>query len=163
MKRFKITRKAVILGLILLGTGITVPNSSIKATADTNVSASTSNVASNPDAVANNNNNVPEMSLSQVIKSGASEAILTDIDIPSVKSQLDALPQQSGTRFLMRARSSAGRWVYMYTAEPYAFYRNSKTKKWKVVQVTPTTKHVINTMINGYVNSYGNHVFYKKH
>lgn len=93
MKRFKITRKVVILGLIILVTGITVPNSSIKASADTNVSASTSNVASNPDAVANNNNNVPEMSLSQAIKSGAPEAILTDIDIPSVKSQLNALPQ----------------------------------------------------------------------
>ena len=53
------------------------------------------------------------------------------------------------------ARSAGGNWVYMYTAEPYAFYRHSKTKKWKMVQVTPTWTHVQNTVVNGWISSMG--------
>ncbi|HIR59309.1 MAG TPA: hypothetical protein IAB38_04590 [Candidatus Onthousia excrementipullorum] len=49
-----------------------------------------------------------------------------------------------------------GYWQYMYTAEPYAFYRHTRTKEWKTVQVTPTWKHVGKTIVNGYFNSYGN-------
>ncbi len=149
------------MSLFLFGTGLTLANLSVKVNAD--ASTVTNNIVSNPDVVANDDNNVPQMSLSQAIKSGASVVILTDIDIPAVKAELDNASQQTAAKSFMRARSSTGKWVYMYTAEPYAFYRNTKTKKWKMVQVTPTTTHVLNTMINGYVNSYGNHVFYKKH
>lgn len=49
-----------------------------------------------------------------------------------------------------------GRWEYMYTAEPYAFYRNTATMEWKMVQVTPTWTHVQNTVVNGWMSSLAN-------
>ena len=33
-------------------------------------------------------------------------------------------------------------WEYMYTVQPYAFYRNSVTGQWRTVQVTGTVDHV---------------------
>ncbi|WP_288530528.1 hypothetical protein [uncultured Secundilactobacillus sp.] len=104
---------------------------------------------------------VPKMSLSQALQSGVHEAILTDLDVPAIANKLNAVSKKAAIasrhRFAAKKSNSKGKWVYMYTAEPYAFYRNSKTKEWKMVQVTPTVSHVVNTIVGGYVNSYGNH------
>lgn len=42
-----------------------------------------------------------------------------------------------------------GRWKYMYTAEPYAFFYNSAIDDWKMVQVTSYTKHTVTVMVGG--------------
>lgn len=43
-----------------------------------------------------------------------------------------------------------GRWKYMYTAEPYAFFYNSAIDEWKMVQVTSYTKHTVTVMVGGW-------------
>lgn len=90
--------------------------------------------------------NLPQMTLSEALKSGEKEVIITEIDIPEAAKVLNSIPMRI-------PRSVGGDWVYMYTAEPYAFYRHSKTKKWKMVQVTPTWTHVQNTVVNGWISS----------
>ncbi|MGG6823910.1 hypothetical protein [Streptococcus canis] len=89
---------------------------------------------------------LPRMTLYEALTSGVQEAIITEIDIPVAAEFLESLP-------MMIPRSSGGKWVYMYTAEPYALYRHSKTKEWKMVQVTPTWQHVQNTVVNGWISS----------
>lgn len=74
------------------------------------------------------------------------EVIIAEIDIPEAEKILNSI------RMIM-PRSAGGDWVYMYTAEPYAFYRHSKTKKWKMIQATPTWTHVQNTVVNGWLSS----------
>ncbi|MBO0477961.1 hypothetical protein DOK76_12880 [Vagococcus sp. DIV0080] len=96
---------------------------------------------------------VPEMSLSEAINAGVSEAILTDIDVPEIAEKLNELGEKPGINNRVKRAASSGEWKYMYTAEPYAFYQHTKTKKWKLVQVTPTAGHVANTMIGGYVGA----------
>lgn len=49
---------------------------------------------------------------------------------------------------------SGGRWEYQYTAQPYAFFYNRTTKKWKMVQVTSYTEHTVNVIVNGYMETY---------
>lgn len=100
-----------------------------------------------------NDYKVPEMPLSEAIISGASEAILTDIDIPEIADQLDLLSESPVTNFRTKRSASSGYWQYKYTAQPYAFYQHTKTKQWKLVQVTSTASHVANTMIGGYVGA----------
>ncbi|HEL1781917.1 TPA: hypothetical protein ACT2IN_002096 [Streptococcus suis] len=90
--------------------------------------------------------NIPQMTLSEALKSGEKEVIITEIDIPEAAKVLNSIRMRM-------PRSAGGDWVYMYTAEPYAFYRHSKTKKWKMVQVTPTWTHVQNTVVNGWISS----------
>lgn len=50
--------------------------------------------------------------------------------------------------------ASKGRWEYQYTAQPYAFFYNRTTQKWKMVQVTSFTDHTINVIIDGYQQTY---------
>ena len=99
--------------------------------------------------LSNNDQNTPRMSLTQALKSHQSEVIITDMDIPLVQQTLNNLP------FYTDRSAGKGRWVYMYTAQPYAFYRNTKTKEWKMVQVTPYSTHIANTIINGWATSFG--------
>ncbi|ELY5748723.1 hypothetical protein RYR35_001998 [Streptococcus iniae] len=89
---------------------------------------------------------LPRMTLSEALRKGVKEVIITEIDIPEAAELLETLP-------MMMPRSSGGKWVYMYTAEPYALYRHSKTMEWKMVQVTPTWQHVQNTVVNGWMSS----------
>ncbi|MGL9971868.1 hypothetical protein [Enterococcus sp. DIV1420a] len=95
-----------------------------------------------------NDANVPVMSLSEAIESGATEVILSEIDIPEIADELDKVADNS--YLLFRAK---GYWKYKYTAEPYAFYQHTTTKKWKMVQVTSTTNHLVNTMIGGWAGA----------
>lgn len=41
-------------------------------------------------------------------------------------------------------------WEYKYTAQPYAFFYNTLTGQWKMLQVTSYTQHTINVMYNGW-------------
>lgn len=75
---------------------------------------------------------------------------MEDIDIPEVARVLNE-HADAPTTFETR---SAGYWKYKYTAQPYAFYQHTKTKKWKLVQVTPYATHMTNTMINGWAQTF---------
>lgn len=44
-------------------------------------------------------------------------------------------------------------WEYKYTAQPYAFFYNSLTKQWKMLQVTSYTDHTINVVFNGWTQT----------
>ncbi|WP_201780767.1 IS3 family transposase, partial [Liquorilactobacillus ghanensis] len=50
--------------------------------------------------------------------------------------------------------SSKGKWEYMYTYGPYAFFKNTATGNWKTVQIISTTKYTINVIINGYEQTF---------
>lgn len=47
-----------------------------------------------------------------------------------------------------------GRWEFKYTAEPYAFFYNAARDEWKMVQITSSTQHTINVMVDGYYKTY---------
>ncbi|MDU3152674.1 MAG: hypothetical protein E7K18_09515 [Anaerococcus vaginalis] len=101
--------------------------------------------------------NLPEMKLSEVIENNVKEAIITDFDVPGFpQPPIDNSYDYNSYGFMVLAskkKSSKGKWVYMYTAQPYAFYRNSKTGAIKVVQVTPTAQHVANVVTKGWADS----------
>lgn len=110
--------------------------------------------------------NLPEMKLSEVIENNVKEAIITDFDVPGFPQppidntydydDYDDYNDYNNYGFMVLAskkKSSKGKWVYMYTAQPYAFYRNSKTGAIKVVQVTPTAQHVANVVTKGWADS----------
>lgn len=101
--------------------------------------------------------NLPEMKLSEVIENNVKEAIITDFDVPGFpQPSIDNSYDYNSYGFMVLAskkKSSKGKWVYMYTAQPYAFYRNSKTGAIKVVQVTPTAQHVANVVTKGWADS----------
>ena len=46
-------------------------------------------------------------------------------------------------------------WEYMYTVQPYAFYRNSVTGQWRIVQVTGTVDHVFRIIGDGWGSADG--------
>lgn len=46
-------------------------------------------------------------------------------------------------------------WEYMYTVQPYAFYRNSVTGQWRTVQVTDTVTHVFRIIGDGWGSAGG--------
>ena len=46
-------------------------------------------------------------------------------------------------------------WEYMYTVQPYAFYRNSVTGQWRTVQVTGTVDHVFRIIGDGWGSAGG--------
>ncbi len=104
---------------------------------------------------------LPKLKLSEVIKNNVKEAIITEIDVqgfPQINNSDDNMVNEN--MVLFRAvkkkkpkKSSKGRWIYMYTAQPYAFYRNSKTGQIKVIQVTSIPQHVINVVTKGWADS----------
>ncbi|MFM1514728.1 hypothetical protein ABGF49_05675 [Helcococcus ovis] len=51
---------------------------------------------------------------------------------------------------------SKEKWIYMYTAQPYAFYKNSKTGEIKMVQVTSINQHLINVVTKKWADSIAN-------
>ncbi|EJF00324.1 hypothetical protein [Liquorilactobacillus mali] len=50
--------------------------------------------------------------------------------------------------------SSKGKWEYMYTYGPYAFFKNTATGNWKTVQIISTTKYTISVIVNGYEQTF---------
>ena len=46
-------------------------------------------------------------------------------------------------------------WEYMYTVQPYAFYRNSVTGQWRTGQVTGTVDHVFRIIGDGWGSAGG--------
>ncbi len=100
------------------------------------------------------------MKLSEVIYNNIKEAIITDFDVPGFpQPTIDKSYDYNNYGFMVLAstnKSSKGKWVYMYTAQPYAFYRNSKTGAIKVVQVTPIAQHVVNVVTKGWADSIAN-------
>lgn len=95
------------------------------------------------------------MTMTEFIESGATEAIITNIDIPEIKETLENIPFYTD-------RSDSGYWKYMYTYQPYAFYRHTKTRKWKVVQVTAIPTHVTNIIVNSWANAAAGGLRYAK-
>lgn len=114
----------------------------------TSISVNAEEVLDIPEFLMDTNEDEPEMSLSEVIQSGTTEAILTEVDIPEIARELNKVADTSYPSF-----RAVGYWKYKYTAEPYAFYQHTSTKKWKVVQVTSTMNHLVNTMIGGWVGA----------
>lgn len=149
MKQRKWFKSGIVLvSTLMLGVGFSEVVSHAAIT-DATYTAST-----NIDKSNSNDRETPHMKLSEAIASDVHEAILTDIDVPEIANKLNEIAAHSRTT---RSAKKKGHWKYMYTAEPYAFYRNTKTKQWKMVQVTSTTQHVVNTMVGGYAGapSYG--------
>lgn len=63
-----------------------------------------------------------------------------------------ALAQNTIRIPLRRAsRKNKGKWIYQYTIDPFSFYRNSVTGKWRTVQTTSTITHTAHTVIEGNV------------
>ncbi|MGT2732824.1 hypothetical protein [Streptococcus ruminantium] len=58
-----------------------------------------------------------------------------------------------------RGGSTLGRWEYMYTIEPFAFFKNTKTGAITNVQVTSTVEHTVNNIVNGWVTRGPNYNF----
>lgn len=46
--------------------------------------------------------------------------------------------------------TTIGTWHYMYTAGPFALFRNSINGDWKRVQIVSTTEYTINVIFDGY-------------
>lgn len=47
------------------------------------------------------------------------------------------------------AGRTIGKWVYQYTAGPYALFKNSSTGDWKYVQIVSTTTYTITVIFDG--------------
>lgn len=78
---------------------------------------------------------------------GLNSNVSADINNVSAQESIDKnIPFSGGY--------TGGRWVYRFSADPYDFYRHLGTGIWSMRQSTPTTTHVVNTMINGYFKSY---------
>lgn len=138
-------------------TGLVVATLILSVVTTQTVSADTTSASSNVvQQQSDDDSDLPEMSLDQALASGQSEVIIDDLGNSQLGNELRILqsaPDVGGTTDVIMRRASGGRWVYKYTVEPFAFYYNSTTKKWKMVQVTSTLNHVVNTMIGGYVGS----------
>lgn len=63
-----------------------------------------------------------------------------------------ALAQNTIRMPLRRAsRKNKGKWIYQYTIDPFSFYKNSATGKWRTVQTTSTITHTAHTVVEGNV------------
>lgn len=133
----------MILGTTILGTSnVLLPNN---ANAEEVTKENKINI---PQDIEMNDSDLPQMPLSEALESGATEVILTDIDIPEAALELNSTV--TNRDFMLRGK---GKWVYKYTAQPYKFYFHTKKKKWKMVQVTAFSTHVQNVVVNGWMNT----------
>ena len=48
-----------------------------------------------------------------------------------------------------KKKKKKGHWVYLYTIDPYSFYRNTATHEIHIIQTTSTIDHLIHTSIEG--------------
>lgn len=47
-----------------------------------------------------------------------------------------------------------GKWVYQYTAGPYALFKNSETGAWKYTQIISTTQYTVTVMFDGWARTF---------
>lgn len=49
---------------------------------------------------------------------------------------------------------SYGKWVYQYTAGPYALFKNSVTGNWKYTQIISTTNYTVSVIFDGVARTF---------
>lgn len=96
-----------------------------------------------------------EYSFNDGVKKGSKDFIVSEMDnenlnkvIKENENNLKVIPSNNISFYSKKSK----KWKYMYTVEPYSFYKNDKGQI-RVVQTTPTTEHVANTVVNGVVTN----------
>lgn len=90
---------------------------------------------------------VPSMPASEIIADNVQDAIISEIDVPEIAQMIDSLEP------MITPRSAKGCWKYIYTADPYSFFKHTKTGQWRMIQTTSTLNHTTNTIIGGWANA----------
>lgn len=92
-----------------------------------------------------------EYSFTEGVKNRSKDFIVSEMDDESlnkvIRENEDNLKVVPNNKISFYSKKT-NEWKYMYTVEPYSFYKNSEGKI-RVVQTTPTTEHVVNTVFNG--------------
>ncbi len=107
--------------------------------------------------------NLPKVKLSEGIKENMKDFIVTEMDVPEIAKVIknrentiemndNNIVRQYRTHFYKKAAKKKKRtykWQYLYTVEPFSFYKNRKTGQIRAKQTTSTLVHTANTVVSG--------------
>lgn len=94
--------------------------------------------------------------------------IASNCTIPTVQADEQEVTEPSSVEVQLRSADinfpdspgkPLGRWEYIYTIEPFAYFKNTKTGAITMVQATSSVNHTVNTMVDGWVTHGPNYNF----